>query len=100
MKWLVIIVRPHVVPKFVESLSKLPTVELACVEEVKGYGRQKSYLNEYQGSEYSEAYLPKVMVEIRVENQHVELAISKITEMLRTGRMGDGKIFVFDLCSA
>lgn len=99
MKWLLIIVRPHVVPKFVESLKKLPTVELVCVEEVKGYGRQKSYLNEYQGSEYSEAYIPKIMVEIRVEDQHLELAISRITEMLRTGRMGDGKIFVFDVCS-
>ncbi len=96
MKALVIIVRPNVVPRLVDALFGLPGIDFGSIKEVRGYGRQKSYLNEYQGSEYSEASIPKVFIDIRVHNDFFEPVIAKIIEVTRTGRMGDGKIFVFD----
>ena len=67
----------------------------ACgVSEVKGYGRQKSYLDEYRGSEYSMAFLPKVEITVWVDDLRVEEVVRTIVEVARTGRMGDGKIFV------
>ena len=74
----------------------MPLLTDCCIWEVKGYGRQKNYLNEYQGSEYSMAYLPKVMVVVRVKDEHLENTLTKIVETTRTGRMGDGKIFILD----
>jgi nitrogen regulatory protein PII len=62
--------------------------------EVKGYGRQKSYLDEYRGSEYSMAYLPKVEIALWVDDPHLDEVVRTIIEVARTGRMGDGKIFV------
>ena len=62
--------------------------------EVKGYGRQKTYLDEYRGSEYSLAFLPKVEITLWVEDSRVEEVARTIVEVARTGRMGDGKIFV------
>ncbi len=96
MKSVTAIVKPHVVPRLAEVLRKTPQVISVDFVEVKGYGRQKNYLNEYQGSEYSSAYLPKVMVEVRVKVDDLEEVLSTIIEATRTGRMGDGKIFVLD----
>ena len=61
---------------------------------MKGYGRQKSYLDEYAGSEYSLAFLPKVEITLWVDDLRVEEVVRTIVEIARTGRMGDGKIFV------
>ncbi len=61
---------------------------------MKGYGRQKSYLDQYAGSEYSLAFLPKVEITLWVDDARVEEIVRKIVEIARTGRMGDGKIFV------
>ena len=67
----------------------------ACeVAEVKGYSRQKSYLDEYRGSEYSNAYLPKVEITLWVEDLRADEVLRTLVEAARTGRMGDGKIFV------
>ncbi len=96
MKSISAIVKPHVVPRLAEVLRKTPQVTGVDFVEVKGYGRQKSYLNEYQGSEYSSAYLPKVLVEVRVKSDDLEKVLSTIIETTRTGRMGDGKIFILD----
>lgn len=95
MKLIVAIVRPPVIPRLMDVLAELP-IDFGSVKEIKGYGRQKSYLNEYHGSEYSEAFIPKVFVEIRVDNANLESALETIVNTARTGRMGDGKIFVFD----
>ena len=94
MKSLLVIIRPHVVPRLMEALQAHPSVEAGCIKEVKGYGRQKNYLNEYLGSEYSEAFLPKLLVEIRVEDDQLETVLALILEKAKTGRMGDGKIFI------
>jgi nitrogen regulatory protein PII len=93
MKQIVAIVKPYLVEKVLDAIRPTP-VEECGVREVKGYGRQKSYLDEYRGSEYSMAYLPKVEVTLWVDEEHVEEVVRKVVEVARTGRMGDGKIFV------
>ena len=95
MKQIVAIVKPHLVEKVLESLRRAP-LEACTVREVKGYGRQKSYLDEYGDSEYSLAFLPKVEICLWVDPARSEEIISKIVEVARTGRMGDGKILVLD----
>ena len=76
-----------------ESLKRAP-LEAVTVREVKGYGRQKSYLDQYADSEYSLAFLPKVEISLWVDDNRIEEILRKIVEVARTGRMGDGKIFV------
>ncbi len=93
MKQVVAIVKPYLVEKVLEALKHAP-LEACGVREVKGYGRQKSYLDEYHGSEYSLAYLPKVEITLWVDDLRVEEVVRAIVEVARTGRMGDGKIFV------
>jgi nitrogen regulatory protein P-II 1 len=61
---------------------------------VKGYGRQKSYLDQYSETEFALAFLPKVEITLWVDDIYVEETIRKITEIARSGRMGDGKILV------
>jgi len=93
MKQVLAIVKPYLAEKVLDAL-KLAPVEACEVCEVKGYGRQKNYLDEYRGSEYSMAYLPKVEITLWVEDLRVEEVVRTIVEVARTGRMGDGKIFI------
>lgn len=93
MKQIVAIVKPYLAEKVLESLKRAP-LEAVSVREVKGYGRQKSYLDQYGDSEYSLAFLPKVEIILWVDDARAEEIIRKIVEVARTGRMGDGKIFV------
>ena len=93
MKQIVAVVKPYLAEKVLDAL-KLAPVEACGVCEVKGYGRQKNYLDEYRGSEYSMAYLPKVEITLWVDDPRVEEVVRTIVEVARTGRMGDGKIFV------
>jgi nitrogen regulatory protein P-II 1 len=67
------------------------------VSEVKGFGRQKGHTELYRGAEYVIDFLPKVKIEVVVENSMVENAIEAIENAARTGRIGDGKIFVIDV---
>jgi nitrogen regulatory protein P-II 1 len=93
MKQIVAIVKPFLAEKVLDGLSRAP-LEALSVREVKGYGRQKSYLDDYGESEYSTAFLPKVEISLWVDDARVEEIIRKIVHVARTGRMGDGKIFV------
>lgn len=93
MKQIVAIVKPFLAEKVLEGLKRAP-LEAVSVREVKGYGRQKNYLDQYQGSEYSLAFLPKVEINLWVDDNRVEEILRKIVDLARTGRMGDGKIFV------
>ncbi|MFT5522855.1 MAG: nitrogen regulatory protein PII [Pirellulaceae bacterium] len=93
MKQVVAIVKPFLVEKVLEAL-KLAPLEALNVREVKGYGRQKSYLDQYSDSEYSLAFLPKVEISLWVDDARVEEIVRSITSAATTGRMGDGKIFV------
>jgi nitrogen regulatory protein P-II 1 len=69
-------------------------LESLNVREVKGYGRQKSYLDQYSETEYSLAFLPKVEITVWVDDARVDETVEQIAAVARTGRMGDGKIFV------
>ena len=93
MKQIVAIVKPFLAEKVLESLKRAP-LEAVSVREVKGYGRQKSYLDQYGDSEYSLAFLPKVEINLWVDDVRAEEIVRKIVEVARTGRMGDGKIFI------
>ena len=93
MKQVVAIVKPYLAEKVLEGLKRAP-LEAVSVREVKGYGRQKSYLDQYGDSEYSLAFLPKVEIQIWVDDARAEEVVRRIVEVARTGRMGDGKIMV------
>jgi nitrogen regulatory protein P-II 2 len=67
------------------------------VTEVKGYGRQKGHTEIYRGTEYAVSFLPKLKIEVAVPETHSEKVIDTISAAAKTGQIGDGKIFVFDL---
>ena len=93
MKQLIAIVRPFLAERVLDALTNAP-LEACSVREVKGYGRQKNYLDEYHGSEYSLAFLPKIEITLWVDDAWANDVARKVVEVARTGRMGDGKIFV------
>jgi nitrogen regulatory protein P-II 2 len=93
MKQLTIVVRPFRAEAVLQVIAKLEVI--ACmVREAKGYSRQKGYLDRYVGSEYSMAFLPKVEISVWVSDDRSEEVASRIVKAARTGRIGDGKIFV------
>jgi nitrogen regulatory protein PII len=96
MKQVIAIVKPYLAEKVLDAL-KLAPLDACNVREVKGFGRQKSYLDEYRGSEYSSAFLPKVEITLWVDDLRVEEVLRTLVDVARTGRMGDGKIFVMPL---
>ena len=98
VKEIVAIVKPFLAEKVLERLKRAP-LEALTVREVKGYGRQKSYLDEYGDSEYSMAFLPKIEVAVWVDDARVDEILRMIVEVARTGRMGDGKILVVPVAS-
>lgn len=95
MKQIIAIIRPYIAEKLLENL-RLAPLEALQVTEVKGFGRQKSYLDQYTASEYSLAFLPKVEITIYVDDQRVEEVLRTIVDTARSGRMGDGKIMVLE----
>jgi len=96
MKQVIAVVRPYLAEKVIENLRLVP-LEALIVREVKGFGRQKSYLNDYSDSEYGLAFLPKVEITLWVEDSRVEEALKRISEVACSGRMGDGKILVMPM---
>lgn len=98
MKQIIAVIKPFLAEKVLESL-RLAPLEACAVREVKGYGRQKNYLDQYGDSEYSMAFLPKVEITLWVDDARVEEVTRRIVEVARTGRMGDGKIFVLPAMS-
>jgi len=99
MKEVIAIVKPFMAERVLEALKFAP-LEACAVREVKGYGRQKSYLDQYGDSEYSLAFLPKVEIQLWVDDSRVEEVVERIVQVARTGRMGDGKIFVLPATAA
>lgn len=93
MKQIVTVVRPHLAEEVLASLRRAP-IEALSVTEIKGFGRQKSYLDEYQETEYSTAFIPKVEITLYVDDSRCEEILEKIVSVARSGRIGDGKIFV------
>ena len=93
MKQILAIVKPYLAEKILESLRRAP-LEALNIREVKGYGRQKSYLDQYGDTEYSHTFLPKVEITLWVDDARAEEVIRKLIDVSRTGRIGDGKIMV------
>ena len=96
MKLITAIIRPFKLDEVRESLSQAG-VSGITVTEVKGFGRQKGHTELYRGAEYVVDFLPKVKVEAAVAGDLVERVIEVIEGAARTGKIGDGKIFVSDL---
>src|SRR5438105_9854600 len=95
MKQLTIVVKPFRAEAVLRAVDELG-VDACVVREAKGYGRQKGYLERYVGSEYSLAFLPKVEITLWVDDARAEAVAERIMRVARTGRIGDGKIFVVD----
>ena len=93
MKKIEAIIRPFKLEDVKEALSALG-VDGMTVSEVKGFGRQKGHTEIYRGSEYTSNFLPKIRVEIVLPDNQVSQAVKVIVESARTGKIGDGKIFV------
>lgn len=93
MKLITAIVKPFKLDDVREALSELGIAGMT-VTEVKGYGRQKGHTELYRGAEYVVDFLPKVKIEVAVSDEFLERTIEAITNAARTGKIGDGKIFV------
>ena len=93
MKQVLIIVKPFLAERVLEAIADLQ-VDTLAVHEVKGYGRQKSYLDASTEQDRSLAFLPKVEIHCWVKDSQVDYFINSGSEVARTGRMGDGKIFI------
>jgi nitrogen regulatory protein P-II 2 len=96
MKLIAAVIKPFKLDEVREALSGVG-VQGITVTEVKGFGRQKGHTELYRGAEYVVDFLPKVKLEAAVDDQLVDRAIEAIETSARTGKIGDGKIFVYDL---
>ena len=99
MKLITAIIKPFKLDDVREALATLG-VEGLTVSEVKGFGRQKGHTELYRGAEYQVDFLPKVKLEIATLADNVEQIIDAISKAAHTGKIGDGKIFVYDLLAA
>ena len=99
MKLIMAIIKPFKLDEVRESLTALG-VQGLTVTEVKGFGRQKGQTEIYRGAEYSVSFLPKVKIEVVVDDGQVDQIVEAISKAANTGRIGDGKIFVLDVGAA
>jgi len=99
MKLVTAIIKPFKLDDVREALAAVGVSGITVIE-VKGFGRQKGHTELYRGAEYVVDFLPKIKLEIAVDDPLVDQVIEAITNTARTGKIGDGKIFVFDLHQA
>ena len=99
MKFVMAIIKPHRLDAVREALAATG-VEGMTVSEVKGYGRQRGQTEIYRGAEYTVHFLPKVKIEIAVADDKAAPVIEAIRTAANTGKIGDGKVFVYDLDQA
>jgi nitrogen regulatory protein P-II 2 len=96
MKFVTAIIKPFKLDEVREALSAIG-VQGITVTEVKGFGRQKGHTELYRGAEYVVDFLPKVKIEVAIKEDLLEQVIEAIEKSANTGKIGDGKIFVFEL---
>ncbi len=99
MKMLVAIIKPFRLDDVREALSDIG-VQGVTVTEVKGFGRQKGHKELYRGAEYVVDFLPKLKIEVALADDLLDKAIEAVVKAAKTGQIGDGKIFVYDLDQA
>ncbi len=96
MKFVVAIIKPFKLDEVRQALSEIG-VQGVTVTEVKGFGRQKGHTELYRGAEYAVDYLPKVKLELAIADEVLDRVIAAIEKSASTGKIGDGKLFVFNL---
>lgn len=96
MKYIISIIKPGKLDEVREALSGIGITGMT-VSEVKGFGRQKGHTELYRGAEYTIDFLPKVKVEIALDDELADQAVDTIAKVARTEKIGDGKIFIMDL---
>ena len=99
MKLIMAVIKPHRLDEVREQLTPLG-VEGMTVSEVKGFGRQKGQSEIYRGAEYTVNFLPKVKIEIAVQEDVAEQVVEAVVKAAQTGKIGDGKVFVYSLDKA
>ncbi|UCH73338.1 MAG: P-II family nitrogen regulator [Rhodospirillales bacterium] len=99
MKLIIAIIKPSRLDDVREALTAL-NVEGMTVSEVKGYGRQKGHKEIYRGSEYTVNFVPKIKIEVAVDDAVAERAVQAVQDAARTNQIGDGKIFVLTVDEA
>ena len=93
MKKIETIIRPHLLDAVKNALQEVGVVGMT-ITEVKGFGRQKGHTETYRGSEYQVDFLPKLKIEIALPDELAEKAVDAVVKTARTGKFGDGKVFV------
>lgn len=96
MKFISAIIKPFKLDEVREALSEIG-VQGITVTEVKGFGRQKGHTELYRGAEYVVDFLPKVKIDVAIDDSILDAAVEAIAKAAHTGKIGDGKIFVFSL---
>ncbi|HYJ59429.1 MAG TPA: P-II family nitrogen regulator [Methyloceanibacter sp.] len=96
MKYIIAVIQPHRLDPVREALAGIG-VQGLTVSEVRGFGRQKGQTEIYRGAEYNTQYVPKVKVEIAVDDEIADQVVEAVGNAARTGRIGDGKVFVLPL---
>ncbi|MBX9749549.1 MAG: P-II family nitrogen regulator [Roseococcus sp.] len=96
MKLVMAIIKPFKLDEVRDALTPLG-VQGLTVTEVKGFGRQKGQTEIYRGAEYQVSFLPKLKIEVAVASELVDAVVEAISASARTGKIGDGKVFVLDL---
>lgn len=96
MKMVVAIIKPFKVDDVHEALMEIG-IQGITLSEVRGFGRQKGHAELYRGAEYVVDFLPKIKIEVATPDQQVDTVIDAISKAAQTGKIGDGKIFVYDL---
>ena len=99
MKMVVAVIKPAATQPVIDALEDIGIAGMT-VSEVMGYGRQKGQTEIYRGAEYQVTLVPKVRFEIAVDDNMVDQVVSTISNAAKTGKIGDGKVFVFDLLTA
>jgi len=99
MKFIMAVVKPHKLDEVREALTAIG-VHGMTVSEVRGYGRQGGHTEIYRGAEYQINFLPKIRIEVAVDDARVDQAVEAIQAAANTGQIGDGKIFVYELARA
>ena len=96
MKLIVAIIKPFKLDEVRDALSEIG-VQGMTVSEVKGFGRQKGHTELYRGAEYVVDFVPKVKLEVAVDSERMDEVVDAIVQASHTGKLGDGKIFVYEL---
>ena len=99
MKLIIAIIKPFKLEEVKDALAEIG-IEGMTITEVKGFGRQKGHAEDYRGSEYTVDFLPKIKIEIAISDELATRTVEAVAKAAKTGKIGDGKVFVIPLADA